>query len=113
MVEDEALVAMLFQTALEGEGHRVTLAGDGVEALEADDSDPADAVVTDMNMPRMNGKELVTRIRQRRPGLPVILISGYAAQGGPLASDASTVVLSKPISPRLLARTLSSLIPDQ
>jgi CheY-like chemotaxis protein len=48
-----------------------------VEALECVASDKFNLVVTDYKMPRMNGLELIARLRKQSPGLPVILISGF------------------------------------
>ena len=110
LVEDEVLVSILFRSILEAEGHRVTVAADGVAGLEADARDPADAVVTDFRMPRMNGGEMLARLRQRRPGLPAIVVTGYAGEVnvlGPLTS-----VLAKPVSPGELTRRLTLLFTD-
>ncbi len=114
LVEDEMLLAQVFQAALEDEGHRVTAAGDGVAALSADALDPAEVLVTDLRMPRMGGRELVAHLRERRPGLPVLVLSGYAVGGvgisGVAAAAGATVLLSKPVSPRALAREVTVLL---
>jgi CheY-like chemotaxis protein len=114
LVEDETLVAHVLQTALEDEGHRVTAVGDGVVALAADLLDPADLLVTDLRMPRMGGRELVARLRERHPGLPVVVLSGYAPDGGGLdgigAGSAATVMLSKPVGTGELAGAVGALL---
>ena len=112
LVEDEMLLAQVFQAALEDEGHRVTAAGDGVSALSADALDPAEVLVTDLRMPRMGGRELVAHIRERRPGLPVVVLSGYALDAGEIGGGAAaaTVLLSKPVSPRALAEEVTGLL---
>ncbi|UEM01637.1 response regulator [Skermanella rosea] len=110
LAEDEALIALMFQDALEGEGHRVTVARDGIEALEADARDPAEALVTDLAMPRMGGRELLDRLRERRPDLPAVVVTGYAGEvhlGAPM-----TVLLAKPVSPRALTARLTELLAD-
>lgn len=110
VVEDQTLVALLFQSVLEGAGHRVTVAADGVEALQADAADPAELLVTDHNMPRMGGEELVRQLRERRPGLPVILVSGSDGQNLGLKADAKTALMDKPVSPRHLIEVLAELL---
>ncbi len=61
-------------------GYTVLQAGNGEEALELAKSALAsiDMLITDMVMPRMNGRELSQSLRARRPGLPVLFISGYS-----------------------------------
>jgi hypothetical protein len=91
LVEDEMLLAQVFQAALEDEGHRVTAAGDGVAALSADALDPAEVLVTDLRMPRMGGRELVAHLRERRPDLPVVVLSGYAVDAGGIGGGDAAV----------------------
>ncbi|MCW2244326.1 response regulator [Azospirillum canadense] len=110
LVEDEVLVATLFQATLEMAGYRVTLANDGLEGLQADAQDPADAVVTDFRMPRMNGGEMLARLRQRRADLPAIIVTGYAGEVD--LSAPYTAVVAKPVSPSELTRRLSLLFED-
>lgn len=110
VVDDAVDLALLFQTVLEAEGYRVSVAHDGVAALELDGSDPADAVVTDLSMPRMVGTELLERLRERRPLLPGVIVTGYADRVGPAAR--LTGVLIKPVAIGTLLSTLAGLIED-
>lgn len=114
LVEDEALIAMAFQDALEAAGHRVTHVADGAEALAAigtGGAPPFDALVTDLRMPRMDGLELVRSVRARYPGLPVVVVTGSPPRAGVRAlgaeGDESLVLLVKPIPPTLVAQALS------
>ena len=77
LAEDEDLVAMVVAEVLESEGFRVTVTHNGLEAVEADATDPADLLLTDMRMPVMNGAALIRIIRQRRPDLPVVVTTGF------------------------------------
>ncbi len=103
VAEDEALIGMAVELELQQRGHRVTVVGDGQAALEALGAEAElgkfDAVVTDMQMPRMRGDALVLRLRRDRPGLPVVVMSAnhlpetaavLRALGGPIA------ILTKP-----------------
>lgn len=110
VVDDERELTTLFQDFLEGIGYRVTVAHDGVAALEADLRDPVDAVITDLAMPGMGGRELVELLRARRPGLPAIIVSGYA--GDEDLGGRQTIVFSKPLSLALLMRRLGELLAD-
>lgn len=111
LAEDEVLIALMFQDALEVEGHRVSVAHDGIEALEVDEQDPAEVLVTDLSMPRMGGRELLERLRERRPGLPALVVSGYPGEFE-IATE-MTVLLPKPVSPKVLTKRLNQLLEDR
>ena len=84
LAEDEALIALSLADLLEAEGHDVVLAPDGAEALDAARrlGDALGALVTDLNMPRMGGEDLIRAVRAERPGLPVVVVTGSAPFGG-------------------------------
>ena len=84
VAEDEALIALSHADLLKEEGCAVDLAADGAEALEAARRLGADlgALVTDLNMPRMSGEDLIRALRAERPGLPVVVVTGSAPPGG-------------------------------
>ena len=84
VVEDEALIALSLADLLEAEGHDVVVASDGVDALAAARrlSDALRVLVTDLNMPRMGGEDLIRALRAERPGLPVVVVTGSAPFGG-------------------------------
>jgi len=79
LVEDEEGVRSLLRTYLCGKGYTVLEAADGEAALRVwDDCDsPIDLLITDMVMPRMNGRQLVDRLTVRHPDLKVLFLSGY------------------------------------
>jgi CheY-like chemotaxis protein len=87
---------------LEARGYTVITARDGVEALELlarDDAAEIELLLSDVVMPRMGGPELAARVREQRPSLPVILVSGHTAQAVEhVASDPTLVFLAKPSS---------------
>jgi CheY-like chemotaxis protein len=80
VVEDSPVQAKYLEHLLTVCGHRVRLAGNGVEALEALREAVPDLVLTDMQMPEMNGLELVAAARTEFPGLPVILTTGAGSE---------------------------------
>jgi PAS domain S-box-containing protein len=78
-VEDEESVRELVRDYLGKSGYRVLEAADGVRALEiaAAHRGPIHILVTDVVMPRLSGRELVTRIAAARPEIKILYISGY------------------------------------
>ena len=108
VVDDEASITILLQMYLEEKGYRVSTACDGVEALERYDADPADAVVTDLTMPRMTGRELIDRLWQRRPGIPTIVVTGWS--GAEDLTNLHTCVMHKPVSLELLCSRLAEVL---
>jgi len=80
LAEDSPTTRSLETMMLEGAGYEVRATTDGVEAWEALQSDGADLLVTDVEMPRMDGFDLVKTVRasKRFAELPVILVTGLA-----------------------------------
>ena len=78
LAEDEPLIARSFADLLEAEGYEVALAPDGADALDAARrlGDALAVLVTDLNMPRMGGEDLIRALRAERPGLPVVVVTG-------------------------------------
>ena len=108
LVEDNPEVASATQAVLESSGCRVTRAGDADDALRRlrERADDIDIVLTDIVMPgTINGIQLAGEIRRERPGLPVVLTSGYSEQAAE-AADLGQVVLAKPTSPETLIAAL-------
>src|SRR5262245_37240762 len=61
-------------------GWRVTFAGNGVEALAAISREPPAVVLTDMQMPVMNGLTLVEKVREQFPHVPVVIMTGAGTE---------------------------------
>jgi two-component system, cell cycle sensor histidine kinase and response regulator CckA len=81
LVEDNQMVREMTVDLLESNGFQVLAAGSPVLAMDMERSyeGTIDLLVTDMIMPEMNGMELYERLQVRRPGLPVLYISGYTS----------------------------------
>lgn len=82
LVEDEVAVRAFASRALASRGYQVVEAGSGIEALAAIErhAGEVDLVVSDVVMPEMDGPTLLRELRQKRPDLKVIFISGYAEE---------------------------------
>lgn len=80
LVDDDAAVLDVTKRLLEHLGYQVTATRCSLEALHLFKTDPAlfDLVITDMIMPHMKGDELARTIREIRPGMPIILATGFS-----------------------------------
>jgi two-component system cell cycle sensor histidine kinase/response regulator CckA len=114
LVEDEEAVRDAVRRVLERSGYTVLVMDNGEEALRLCQqcADPIDILVTDVVMPRMNGRELSERVTALRPEIRVLFMSGYTddviSQHGVLAPG--TEFIQKPFSPEALARRVGELI---
>lgn len=79
LVEDEASLAMIMKDTMEPVGMSVTLAADGEERLHAFFADRPDVVVADVMMPRMDGFEMVRRIREQDKLTPVLFLTARSS----------------------------------
>jgi CheY-like chemotaxis protein len=113
VVDDEDAVRALVSRTLEEEGYQVCQARDGQDALEClARNGRVDAVLTDVVMPRLGGRELVERLAAEYPDLPVIWMSGFPrdAAFGSGASAGAHPFLQKPISQDVLVRTVAGVM---
>jgi CheY-like chemotaxis protein len=114
VVEDDSLVRSMVRRALSEAGFRVIEAANGDEAIALVQSDSAgvDAVLTDLAMPELGGRELAQRLRAGWPDLPVVFMSGYTnddvTRRGLL--DAGVPFLEKPVSPEALSRKMRQVL---
>jgi CheY-like chemotaxis protein len=111
VAEDEFLIAMMLDDYLSDDGFDVTVAHDGVEALEAAAVKRFDVLVTDMRMPRLDGAGLIRRMRTTYPLLPVVILTSHAPPGWrALSASAPTVLMEKPLALPALAAKLRDMI---
>jgi PAS domain S-box-containing protein len=109
LVDDEDLVRTGTAEMLRDLGHEVAEAAGGAEALRLLRAGlQVDVVITDYLMPQMDGAELVRRIREERPGVPALVITGYA--GGNL--DLQLPQLAKPFRQADIASALQKLLDE-
>ncbi|MHB9097673.1 MAG: sigma-54-dependent transcriptional regulator [Syntrophales bacterium] len=77
VVDDELNMRLVLRAMLKKEGYDVVTAADGLEALKILDQEKIAVVATDLKMPRLDGMELLGRIMQDDPTLPVIILTAY------------------------------------
>ncbi|UCD16992.1 MAG: response regulator [Candidatus Zixiibacteriota bacterium] len=78
IVDDNPNMSSLLAEMLEVFDYGAVRAADGQDALDKIESGQVAMVITDMRMPKMSGLELLQEIKERRPDIPVVLISGYS-----------------------------------
>jgi PAS domain S-box-containing protein len=105
-VDDDRLVLFNTTAMLEDLGHEVVEASSAHEALALLEKGGFDMLITDQAMPRMTGLQLVDVVRERWPGLPVILATGYAEIPG--GTQITVPKLSKPFTERELGQALAA-----
>ena len=76
VVDDEAMIRNLLEKILAKEGYNILQAQDGKMALDIVNSQKVDIVVSDMNMPGMDGLELLKYIKKNRPEIGVVMMTG-------------------------------------
>ncbi len=113
-VDDEEQIRKLLSTWLTRQGYEVTVANDGWEALKAVRAKAPDLVITDVNMPNMNGLELTRRLRadHRTARIPVIMLSARKQADDVLTgyAEGADEYIPKPVEMAVLAAKVEVLI---
>jgi PAS domain S-box-containing protein len=116
VAEDDDALRRLAQANLEELGYTVLAASDGLDALEIEDDFEGriDLLLSDVVMPGLGGFDLVRTIKQTRPDIKVLLISGYPARGDLKQIDPpeGVHVLQKPLDPQTLARSIRDALDE-
>jgi len=113
LAEDEESVRKLIKHVLSARGYQVLDAADGSDAWRVFEqhSGPIDLLLTDVVMPRMNGRELAQKALQSKPKLKVIYMSGYTDMlGGTGAIASGMAFLRKPLMPDVLAGSIREVL---
>ena len=115
LVDDEAMVRQVLAAELAEEGFAVAEAGDGQVALQVlDRGESFDLLVSDLAMPGLDGLALIREAQRRRPGLPAILLTGFAGDTATLslgsAMGAAFTLVRKPVSGAQLADQARALL---
>jgi PAS domain S-box-containing protein len=115
LVDDDALVCDVLAASLEDAGYTVLRSASGKLALaRLAAGERVDIIVSDLTMPGMDGLALIRAAQQQRPGLPAVLLTGYAGDGAALAVggalSGSFSLLRKPVSGTQLADRITGLL---
>lgn len=111
LVDDDALFREATAGALRHlrPDWQVSVAQNGLEALEALELGPYDVLVTDINMPMMDGLELIAELREQAPQLPIVAVTAESALWKTQAGEA-LVMCQKPIALPALARAIEEAL---
>jgi PAS domain S-box-containing protein len=115
LAEDDALIRLSTVDMLESLGHSVLEASDAREVLTLLESEEADILVTDVNLPGMSGIDLAAEAVRRKPDLRVVFATGYDIGLTSMTDEvrARSAALQKPYSEQDLAAALKSVIEKQ
>jgi CheY-like chemotaxis protein len=104
VVDDNPVILENMGLALVAAGYDVATAGDGLAALDLLEAQPVDLVVSDVVLPRLDGRALYQRVREdpRWEGLPFLFITGHELQIGEAQGWHLEPCLCKPIQPEQL-----------
>jgi CheY-like chemotaxis protein len=96
LIDDNRHGLVARRAVLEQLGHKVSTASSGQDGIDQFHSQPFDLVVTDYRMPEVSGQQVIRKLRQHSPKIPIILLSGYVeALGITEQSTGADIVLSK------------------
>jgi DNA-binding response OmpR family regulator len=114
VADDDVDILSLVGLRLERAGYEVVTAQDGVEALEVVETRTPDIAVVDVMMPRMDGHELVRRLREREDTreMPILILTAAVHDRVAQASEeaGADAQMRKPFSPRELVARLDEML---
>lgn len=112
IVDDNPNMSSLLAEMLEVFEYESIRAADGLEAIDKIEQDDFDLVITDMRMPKMSGLDLLQKIKEKRPDMPVVVISGYALdeEGNDILSSQADGFLNKPFKMSDIEQLLSQVV---
>jgi PAS domain S-box-containing protein len=115
VVDDDMGICRTLEEILAAEGSNVETVGDGEEALRRIDATEFDVVLTDVVMPKMDGYELYTAVRERHPLLPVLMMTAFHYDKDHIIKRGRLeglegVIFKKPVDPDRLCRVLADTV---
>jgi CheY-like chemotaxis protein len=112
IVEDEPLIAMALEAALEDENYRVLTAANGKQGLERLSEEQADVVLLDMMMPVMSGPAMLTAMAAHPTlrGIPVVILSSLPEATIRAKTDGVAAILQKPYTAKEVLRAITQVL---
>jgi DNA-binding NtrC family response regulator len=112
IVDDEPNVRLMLRTTLESVGYKVVEAEDGVRALECLRGEPCDLILLDLQMPKMDGMELLRRLRDDGNVVPAVILTAHGSIPEAVGAMKLGAIdfLTKPITPDALRRVVAEVI---
>jgi CheY-like chemotaxis protein len=112
IVDDNPNMSSLLSEMLEVFNYESIRANDGLEAIDKVNEGKFSLVITDMRMPKMSGLDLLKRLKEKNPELPVVVISGYALdeEGNNLLTSLADGFLNKPFKMSDIEKLLDNTI---
>ena len=113
-VDDSPSIRQAIKIVLGGAGHTVIEAGDGAEGLAKAKSQPLQLIITDLNMPVMNGLELIRALRQlpALAGVPIVFLTTESneAMKSQAKAAGATGWITKPFKPEQIMAVVNKLV---
>jgi len=115
VVDDEEIMRSSLSDWLKEDGYDVVAVEDGYKALDKIKSEEWDLAVVDLKMPKMDGIELLEKVNQMRPRLPVIIITAYATIDSAVMAmkEGAADYIVKPFNPEEISRVIGKLVEHQ
>jgi DNA-binding response OmpR family regulator len=112
IVDDEANVRLVLRTALESAGYGVVEAVDGQAALAQVRDQACDLILLDLRMPKLDGMELLARLRRQGDATPVVMLTAHGSIPDAVAAMKLGAIdfLTKPITPRELRAVVADVL---
>jgi DNA-binding response OmpR family regulator len=111
VIEDDPNILAMIEKHLAYEGYTVIGARDGMEGLKKVETETYDLVITDIVMPYVSGVGVVSAVKEKRPHVPIIAITGYGKEPESAALEKKAdLVLAKPVKMSLLKDQISQLL---
>jgi len=108
IVDDDEMILEILGTALRRRFKEVYGAKDGVEGFEKYQDLKPDCVITDIEMPKMNGKKLLELIKNDNPSEPVIIVTAFEDEV--VGIDSANAILLKPTTPKEICSTIEGIL---
>jgi len=111
IIDDEDIIREMLRDILEPEGYVILDAENGKKALEIYDPETIDLVITDIMMPETDGFETISALKDIKPDIKIIALTGYGLHNLPVAFDlGAALVFEKPIKPKDLKLAVTDLL---